>query len=149
MSSPVQNSLSVNEFTINTQYGSLNATLANEFYTWRSKGATVGMIKADPRTSRFGLSGWSAASSYSSVNDFLGYSTRNSTNTFPANFLTDAGNIINTSVVWCFPVGLSVGRVNVDTLVSGFEGSQASQNQPKPIERKSVFTAWWQITRMS
>jgi Tfp pilus assembly protein PilX len=131
MSSPVQNSLSVNEFTINTQYGSLNATLANEFYTWRSKGATVGMIKADPRTSRFGLSGWSASSSSSSVNDFLGYSTRNSTNTFPANFLTDAGNIINTSVVWCFPVGLSVGKDKNNILDSGFEVIPAFTKPPQ------------------
>jgi Tfp pilus assembly protein PilX len=131
MNSPVLNSLSVNEFTINTQYGSLNATLANEFYTWRSKGATVGMIKADPRTSRFGLSGWSASSSSSSVNDFLGYSTRNSTATFPATFLTDAGNIINMSVVWCFPGGLSLGRVDVNTLVSGFEVIPAFTRPPQ------------------
>ena len=131
MSSPVVNSLSVNEFTINTQYGSANATLANEFYTWRSKGATLGMIKADPRTSRLGFSGWSASSSSSSVNDFLGYSTRNSTATFPATFLTDAGNIINMSVLWCFPGGLSAGRADVNTPASGFEVIPAFTRPPQ------------------
>jgi Tfp pilus assembly protein PilX len=131
MSSPVANSLSIDELPLNTQYGSPNATLVNEFYTWRSKGATAGMIKVDPRTSRFGLSGWSASSSSSSVNDFLGYSTRNSTNTFPANFLTDAGNIINTSVLWCFPVGLSVGKDKNNILVSGFEVIPAFTKPPQ------------------
>jgi len=122
MTSPLQSSIGINELPLNTQYGSANATLANEFYTWRSRGATAGMIKTDPRTSRFGLSGWSSIIT-TTANDFLGYSTRNSTNSIPAAFLTDmGGNTINGSALWCFPNGVfSVGRAAPQTLAAGFE----------------------------
>jgi hypothetical protein len=130
MSSPVISTININELSLNTQYGSANATLANEFYTWRSRGATFGMIKADPRTSRFGLSGWQPSTT-TLVNDFLGCSTRNSTATFPATFLTDAGNIINNSVLWCFPGGLSVGKDKNNILVSGFEVIPAFTKPPQ------------------
>ena len=50
-------------FFTNTHHSATDAPLQNEFYTWRSPGASVGMIKADPRTSRFGLSNWNVNSS--------------------------------------------------------------------------------------
>jgi len=50
-------------FFTNTHHSATDAALQNEFYTWRSPGASVGMIKADPRTSRFGLSSWNVNSS--------------------------------------------------------------------------------------
>ena len=112
----------VAQLPLNTQYGSANATL-NEFYTWRSRGTTAGMIKADPRTSRFGLSGWSQGQLNAVLypgNDFLGSSTRNSTNTFAT---PPGAPDMNSAKDWCFPGGVySLGRgTTPTTLASGFE----------------------------
>ena len=122
MNSPIGGEISANQLSLNTQYGSANATLVNEFYTWRSRGATAGMIKADPRTSRFGLSGWSQGQTNAALypgNDFLGSSTRNSTNTFA---IPPAAPDMNSSKDWCFPAGVySLGRGAPTNLASGFE----------------------------
>ena len=96
----------------NTEYGYPNAPLINEFYVWRSRGTSVGMIKVDPRTSRFGLSGWSA---------FLGNSIRNSTNSLPNAILNGPDSIINSTNDWCFPGGYSVGKTDVKTLATNFD----------------------------
>ncbi len=111
MNSPLQGETTAN-LPANTQYGSAGATLMNEFYTWRSRGTTVGMIKVDPRSNRLGLSGWSQTVAANPGNDFLGNSIRNLTSSLPANFLSDTGgNTVNGSLDWCFPGGgFSVGR---------------------------------------
>ena len=107
------NALGYESPSVNTEYSlSYTAPLINEFYVWRSLGTTVGMIKVDPRTSRFGLSGWGA---------FLGNSIRNSTNSLPNTILNGADSIINSTNDWCFPGSLSVGKTAVKTLATGFD----------------------------
>ena len=87
------------------------AILKDEFYTWRGRGSSVGMIKVDPRSNRLGLSGWSQTVAANPGNDFLGNSIRNLTSSLPSNFLSDTGgNTLNGSLDWCFPNGISVGR---------------------------------------
>jgi Tfp pilus assembly protein PilX len=100
------------KFLQNTHH-SAGGSLQNEFYIWRSRGASVGMIKADPRTSRFGLSGWNNGSStpVTSGNDFMGLSVRDSTSPFTG-LLYDRK--------WCVPNGgNSTGYSG--GLVGGFE----------------------------
>jgi hypothetical protein len=100
------------KFLQNTHH-SAGGSLQNEFYIWRSRGASVGMIKADPRTSRFGLSGWNNGSStpVTSGNDFMGLSVRDSASPFTG-LLYDRK--------WCVPNGgYSSGYSG--GLVGGFE----------------------------
>jgi len=114
----------------NTEYGYPNAPLINEFYVWRSRGTTVGMIKVDPRTSRFGLSGWSA---------FLGNSIRNSTNSLPNAILNGPDSIINSTNDWCFPGGYSVGKTAVKTLATNFDViTQFKSSLPQTKNRMQI-----------
>jgi len=132
MSSPLSGETAA-QLPTNTQFGSSNTTLSNEFYSWRSRGSTVGMIKADPRTNRLGLSGWSQATAGNPGNDFLGNSTRSLTSSLPAAFLSDTGGTtINNSMDWCFPGGVfSVGRTSPQVLDSSFEVLPAFASPPQ------------------
>lgn len=109
----------------NTHHSMPDAPLENEFYTWRSRGSSVGMIKIDPRTNRLGLSGWSQTSRTAPGNDFLGRSIRHLPGDFPDALLaTNQGSILNFSRDWAFPVGIrSVGREaqNPRNITPGFE----------------------------
>ncbi len=120
--SPVDNDTRA-DFFVDTHHSESAALLEDEFYSWRSRGATVGMIKADPRTARFGLSGWNiiASAPASSGNDFLGLSVRDSTSAFTGALLNDRR--------WCVPNGVyssgwgALPGVTPETrgLVGGFE----------------------------
>jgi hypothetical protein len=91
----------------NTDSSMPDAAQTNEFYKWRSRGASLGMIKTDPRTMRFGLSGWSqvnASTLNSPQNDNLGLSVRISTNAFN---LSSQSDLIGTN--FCVPNGWSTG----------------------------------------
>lgn len=98
-------------FLKNTHH-SAGGLLQNEFYAWRSRGASAGMIKVDPRTSRFGLSSWNNGSStpVTSGNDFMGLSVRDSISPFTG-LLYDRR--------WCVPGSYSAGYSA--GLVGGFE----------------------------
>ncbi len=87
----------------NTDFSMADAAQTNEFYKWRSRGASLGMIKTDPRTMRFGLSGWSqvnANATNSPQNDNLGLSVRISSNAFNPSLQPD---LIGTN--FCVPNG--------------------------------------------
>jgi Tfp pilus assembly protein PilX len=92
----------------NTDSSMPDAAQTNEFYKWRSRGASSGMIKTDPRTMRFGLSSWSqgrpaSASTYSPQNDNLGLSIRMSTNVFLPSSSTSVFGVYGTN--FCVPLG--------------------------------------------
>jgi len=118
---------------LNTQHGSAGATLTNEFYSWRSRGTTVGMVKADPRTNRLGFSGWSQTTTGGSPTDFLGFSVRSSTGALPSAFLSDVrGNTVNNSSQWAFPGGVNaVGRDAPTILAPGFQVFQNFERPPQ------------------
>ena len=87
----------------NTDSSMPDAAQTNEFYKWRSRGASLGMIKTDPRTMRFGLSGWSqinGSTLNSPQNDNLGLSVRISTNAFNLSSQSDL-----TGTNFCVPNG--------------------------------------------
>ena len=104
------------KFFTNTHH-SAGGPLQNEFYTWRSRGASIGMIKPDPRTSRFGVSSWINGSQTpaSSGNDFMGLSIRDSASPFTGALLHDRK--------WQVSIGgWSAGfSSTLSTLVGGFE----------------------------
>ncbi len=103
-------------FFTNTHH-SAGGPLQNEFYTWRSRGASVGMIKADPRTGRFGISNWNNFSStpVSAGNDFLGLSVRDSASPFTGSPLSDRRWQVSSS-------GWAAGfNSTLSSLVGGFE----------------------------
>jgi hypothetical protein len=131
-------------FPNNTEYGYPNAPLINEFYVWRGRGTIVGMIKVDPRTSRFGLSGWSQASpnntpGTSTNNDFLGYSIRNSTNSLPNAIINGNSYIINGTREWSFAGGSSVGRMAEKTLATNFDViTQFKSSLPQTANRMQI-----------
>ena len=119
--SPLFNDPKSNLLT-DTHHSSTNATLADEFYTWRSRGASVGMIKVDPRTSRLGFSAWSQSAADSPdtpKKDFLGYSIRSLTSPLPQTIQNDPnGAVMNSSADWCFPGGVyAVGRTVADSKI--------------------------------
>lgn len=117
----------------NTHHSMPDSPLENEFYTWRSRGSSVGMIKIDPRTNRMGFSGWSQANKTFAGNDFLGRSIRSSAGSFPDALLaTDQGSILNFSRDWAFPGGdLAVGRELPKTMAPGFEVMSAFNSPPQ------------------
>ncbi len=119
------------DMMINTDYSVKKPPGPDEFYEWRSRGASVGMIKIDPRTNRLGFSGWSQARRSTTdplvprpaVNDFLGYSVRHSPDPLPANLLSDmGGSFINNDYRWAVPGGIRIsGLVSKFVLAPGFE----------------------------
>jgi len=110
-------------FLKNTHH-SAGGLLQNEFYVWRSRGASVGMIKADPRTSRFGLSSWNNGSStpVTSGNDFMGLSIRDSTSPFTG-LLYDRRWCVpgSYSAGWGYPAGIPVDTTKPMVLADGFQ----------------------------
>lgn len=117
----------------NTYHTAPGAPLENEYYVWRSRGASVGMVKIDPRTNRLGLSGWSQASATATGNDFLGRSIRSSPGNLPAAMITDdRGSTTNNNFNWAFPGGIrSVGRSSNAVLSPGFAVIPAFQSPPQ------------------
>lgn len=114
------------EMEANTDH-SAGGELQNEYYQWRSRGASIGMIKTDPRTNRLGFSGWNQAALYDppsrlAVNDFLGYSARHSASS-PGDLLTDmTGVVINNDYRWAIPGGGRIsGTISNYVLAPGFE----------------------------
>ena len=140
--------------SVNTDSSAPGAPLQNEFYVWRSRGASVGMIKADPRTNRLGFSGWSqsrspAFSPFTAGNDFLGNSARHSPDPLPANLLTDyGGGLINNDSRWAVPGGVKISGVNYNValppgkkvfpLVPGFELMSALIDEPPQRNRAKI-----------
>ena len=115
------------DFPKNTHHSMPDAPLQNEFYTWRSRGASRGMVKIDPRTNRLGLSGWSQISRTTPGDDFLGRSIRHLPVDFPDALLaTNQGEIRNAARDWAFPVGRFVGSE------AGFEVLPPFRKPPQP-----------------
>lgn len=96
---------------------SAGGALENEFYTWRSRGASTGYIKPDPRTNRFGFSGWGQTQGIINSsgeiiytlpgNDFFGRSVRSSAGSLPNSILNDTSSTTSgNSRDWAFPGGL-------------------------------------------
>jgi len=81
------------------------------------------MIKADPRTARFGFSGWSQARPTMPGNDFLGRSIRSTKDPLPnALLVDDRGGTTNNTLNWSFPGGIhSVGRTTPFARAQNFE----------------------------
>ena len=93
----------------NTDHSVAGAPLQNEYYQWRSRGASIGMVKTDPRTNRLGFSGWGQASISTTGHDFLGYSARHSADPLPVSHLNDSGGgLINNDYRWAVPGGIRI-----------------------------------------
>ena len=108
---------------VNTDHSATAPPSPNEYYQWRSRGASIGMVKTDPRTNRLGFSGWSQASSSTMRNDFLGHSARHSADPLPGSLLSDlGGGLINNDYRWAVPGGIRIsGLVSNFVLAPGFE----------------------------
>ncbi len=142
------------DMLVNTDHSVKDPPGPNEFYVWRSRGASVGMIKADPRTNRLGFSGWSQATSPASPsatlgNAFLGKSIRHSPDPLPATLLTNyGGGLINNDFRWAVPGGIRITGVNYNValppgkkvfpLVPGFELMSALIDEPPQRNRAKI-----------
>jgi len=125
---------------VNTDHSAAGAPLQNEFYVWRSRSASTGMVKTDPRTNRLGFSGWSQASGSTARNDFLGNSARHSADPLPANFFTDyGGGFINNDYRWAVPSGGGMsGMIGNYQLAPGFELMSTLKDAPPQRNRAKI-----------
>jgi len=136
------------QMMVDTDASVKNPPGPTEFYTWRARGASVGMVKVDPRTNRFGFSSWSQFSATTAKNDFLGNSIRISPDPLPANLLADTGGtLINNEYRWAVPSGGGISGLDNDVpvvkpelppLAPGFDLMSTLKDVPPQRNRRKV-----------
>lgn len=113
----------IGHFAINTHPSVAGADLSSDFNVWRSRGSSVSLMRADPRTSRFGHAGLAVPPPLvSTYKDFMGFSTRSSTQAF------DLATVNDTR--WLNPKTTAYSPGYSGGLVAGF---QAPAGVSKPI----------------